>query len=146
LLFLVAWSCLAAEVAGIKIPDEDQKLVLNGAGLRKRAFFQVYVIGLYLPEKKAAAADAIGAPGAKRIAIHTLRDGGAEQFSEAIFDGLKDNHGEAEMKALEGRAKQLAANLATLAEAKKGMRITLDWLPGKGTQAAADGKPLGAPI
>ena len=51
--------------------------MLNGAGLRKRAFFQVYVIGLYLPEKKAAAADAIGAAGPKRVAIHMLRDVGA---------------------------------------------------------------------
>ena len=145
-MFLIAFPCLAAEVAGIKIPDEDQKLILNGAGLRKRAFFQVYVIGLYLPEKKAVAADAIGAPGAKRVAIHMLRDVGAEQFSDAILDCMKDNHSEADMKALEPRAKQLAANLAEMKEAKKGMRITLDWLPGKGTQATVEGKPAGAPI
>ena len=145
-MFLIAFPCLAAEVAGIKIPDEDQRLILNGAGLRKRAFFQVYVIGLYLPEKKAVAADAIGAPGAKRVAIHMLRDVGAEQFSDAILDGMKDNHSEADMKALEPRAKQLAANLAEMKEAKKGMRITLDWLPGEGTQATVEGKPAGAPI
>jgi hypothetical protein len=146
LLFLIALPCLAAEVAGIKIPDEDQKLVLNGAGLRKRAFFQVYVIGLYLAEKKTAAGDAIGAPGAKRVAIHMLRDVGADQFADAILDGMKDNHSEADMKALEPRAKQLAANLAEMKEAKKGMRITLDWLPAKGTQASVEGKPAGSPI
>jgi hypothetical protein len=137
---------LAAEVAGVKLPDEDQKLVLNGAGLRKRAFFSVYVMGLYLPEKKTAAADAIGAPGAKRVLIHMMRDVGAEQFSDALMDGMKDNHSEAEMKALEARAKQLAAIMAEMKEAKKGMRITLDWLPGKGTQVTVEGKPAGAAI
>ena len=146
LLLFVAFSCFAAEVAGIKIPDEDQKLLLNGAGLRKRAFFQVYVIGLYLPEKKVAAGDAIGATGAKRVAIHMLRDVGADQFSDALMDGMKDNHSEADMKALEARAKQLAAIMAEMKEAKKGMHITLDWLPGKGTQVTVEGKPAGAVI
>ena len=146
LLLAFVSSCFAAEVAGVKIPDEDQKLLLNGAGLRKRAFFNVYVIGLYLPEKKAAAADAIGAPGVKRVAIHMLRDVGAEQFGDALMDGMKDNHNEAEMKALEPRAKQLVAIMAEMKEAKKGMRITLDWLPGRGTQVTVEGKPAGAPI
>ena len=146
LLLVFASSCLAAEVAGVKIPDEDERLVLNGAGLRKRAFFNVYVIGIYLAEKKTVAADVIGAPGAKRVAIHMLRDVGAEQFSDALMDGMKDNHGEADMKALEPRARQLAAIMAEMKEARKGMRVTLDWQPGKGTQVTIDGKAAGAPI
>jgi len=136
----------AVEVAGVKLPDEDQKLVLNGAGLRKRVFFQVYVIGLYLPEKKTAAAEAIGAAGPKRIAMHMLRDVGADQFGGALTDGMKDNNGEAEMKALQPRIQQLLAAMNEMKEAKKGMRITLDWVPAAGTQLTVDGKPSGAPI
>jgi hypothetical protein len=146
LLFLIAGSSFGAEVAGVTIPDTDQQLVLNGAGLRKRAFFQVYAIGLYLPGKKAAAADAIGAPGPKRVLIHMLRDVGADQFSDALADGMKDNHSEAEMQALEPRVKQLSSIMAEMKEAKKGMRITLDWVPGSGTLVAVDGKPAGVPI
>jgi hypothetical protein len=145
LLFLMASSVLAAEVEGVKIPDEDQKLVLNGAGLRKRAFFQVYVIGLYLPEKKAAAADAIGAAGAKRVLIHMMRDVDAEQFGGALTDGMKDNVSEAEMKAFEPRIKQLQAIMLSMKEAKKGMRLTIDWT-GSGTAVTVDGKPAGQPI
>ena len=78
LSLLIVFSAFGAEVAGVKLPDEDQKLVLNGAGLRKRAFFQVYVIGLYLPEKKTAAAEVFGLPGAKRVLIHMMRDVDAE--------------------------------------------------------------------
>ena len=136
----------AVEVAGVKLPEEDQKLVLNGAGLRKRVFFQVYVIGLYLPEKKTAAAEAIGAAGPKRIAMHMLRDVGADQFGGALTDGMKDNNGEAEMKALQPRIQQLLAAMNEMKEAKKGMRITLDWVPAAGTQLTVDGKPSGAPI
>ena len=146
LLLSIAFSSFGAEVAGVKIPDTDQQLVLNGAGLRKRAFFDVYTIGLYLPEKKAAAADAIGAPGAKRVAIHMLRDVGVDQFGGALIDGMKDNVGEAEMKALEPRIKQLLSAMNTMQEAKKGMRITLDWMPAAGTQLTVEGKPAGTAI
>jgi hypothetical protein len=145
LLFCIVSSAFGAEVAGVRIPDEDQQLVLNGAGLRKRAFFQVYAIGLYLPQKKASAADAMNAAGPKRVSIHMLRDVDADDFSGALADGIKNNHGEAEAKALEPRVKQLAAIMAEMKEAKKGMRITLDWLPA-GTQVTVDGKAAGAPI
>ena len=135
-----------AEVAGVTFADADRQLVLNGAGLRKRAFFQVYAMGLYLPEKKTAAADAINAAGAKRVVIQMLRDVSADQFSDALMEGMKDNHSEADMKALEPRAKQLAAIMAEMKEAKKGMRITLDWLSAAGTTVTVDGKAAGLPI
>lgn len=145
-LALIAAPLPAAEVAGVKLAEAEGALVLNGAGLRKRAFFQVYVIGLYVPEKKTAAADLINAGGAKRVVIHMLRDVGADQFTDALMDGMRDNHGEAEMKALEPRAKQLAAIMAEMKEAKKGMRIVLDWQPAAGTRVVVEGKPAGAPI
>lgn len=149
-LGLFCLSAHAAEVAGVKLEERDRvagaDLVLNGAGLRKRAFFQVYAIGLYLPERKASAAEAIAAPGVKRVAIHMLRDVGADQFTDALMDGMKDNHGEAEMKAFEPRIRQLAATMAEMKEAKKGMRITLDWAPAAGTLVTVDGKPAGNPI
>jgi hypothetical protein len=146
LLLLLAFPAAAAEVAGVTFADADRQLVLNGAGLRKRAFFQVYAIGLYLPEKKTAAADAIGAAGSKRVVIQMLRDVSADQFSDALMEGMKDNHSEADMKALEARAKQLAAIMAEMKEAKKGMRITLDWLSAAGTTVTVDGKAAGLPI
>ena len=145
-LFFAVFSAYGAEVAGVTLPDTDQQLVLNGAGLRKRAFFQVYAIGLYLPEKKTAAAEAIGAAGSKRIVIHMLRDVDADQFTGALMDGMKDNHSEADMKSLEPRAKQLAAIMAEVKEAKKGMRITLDWLSAAGTTITVDGRAAGLPI
>ncbi len=149
-LGLFCVSVHAAEVAGVRLEERDKvagaELQLNGAGLRKRAFFQVYAIGLYLPERKSSAAEAIAAPGVKRVAIHMLRDVGADQFADALMDGMKDNHGEAEMKAFEPRIRLLTATMAEMKEAKKGMRITLDWVPAAGTVVTVDGKPAGAAI
>jgi hypothetical protein len=144
---LFSSSLPAAEVAGVKLEERIQpgNLVLNGAGLRKRLFFQVYAIGLYLPKKTANAEEAIASPGPKRVAIHMLRNVGAAEFSEALAEGIRANHSEAEAKALEPRVQELAAIMAEVKEARKGMAISLDAMP-TGTQVLIDGKPAGRPI
>ena len=148
-IFLAAMAASAAEVAGVKIEDRTRvgtaELALNGAGLRKRVFFQVYVIGLYLPQKGSTPAAILEQPGAKRVAIHMLRDVGADDFTAALADGIRANHSEAEAKALEPRIQELGAIMAELKEARKGMAIALDW-SGTGTVLSVQGKPMGRPI
>ena len=147
LAILFSSSLLAAEVAGVKLEEQIQpgNLVLNGAGLRKRLFFQVYAIGLYLPKKTADAEEAIASPGPKRVAIHMLRNVGAAEFSEALAEGIRANHSDAEAKALEPRVQELSAIMAEVKEARKGMAISLDF-QGKDMQLLVDGKPAGRPI
>ena len=146
LLLCLATPAWAAEVAGVKIDDKarvaDTELTLTGAGLRKRVFFQVYAIGLYVRDPKT---DPISQPGPKRVQIHMLRDVGADQFVDALREGIKENHSEAEAKALEPRVKELGVTMASIGEAKKGMTIALDWT-GSATQLSVDGKPAGRPI
>src|SRR3990172_608332 len=150
MLLLAALPLRAAEVAGVKFADRAQagaaELVLNGAGLRKRFVFQVYAMGLYLTGKRPVAADAIALAGPKRIAIHMLRDVDAAEFGEALASGMRANHDEAAMKALEPRIAQLGAIMEELKEAKKGMSIVLDLQPGAGTVVGVDGKARGKPI
>jgi len=147
LLFLLAAPAFAAEVAGVKIDEQtrvaEAPLVLKGAGLRKRFFVQVYAMGLYVADRKA---DPVTQPGAKRVAIHMLREVGADTFTAALVDGMRPNHDEATMKALEPRIARLGAIMAEMKEAKKGMVILLDWVPGSGTQVTIEGKPAGKPI
>ena len=137
----------AAEVAGVKIEDQARvagaALALKGAGLRKRLFFDVYAMGLYVADRKA---DPIAQGGAKRVAIHMLRDVDADTFAKALVDGMRPNHDEATMKALAPRIAQLNAIMAAMKEAKKGMAIALDWDPAAGTRVVIDGKPAGMPI
>ena len=145
----LAFAACAAEVAGVRIEDRisigGADLVLNGAGLRKRLFFQVYAVGLYLPRKVSTAEDALAAPGVKRVQIHMLRNVGAAEFSSALMEGVQANQSEQEARALEGRVSQFVATIMELKEAKKDMRIALDWT-GSGTQLVVDGKPAGKPI
>jgi hypothetical protein len=145
-LLFAALPAFAAEVAGVKLDAQasvaGSEVALVGAGLRTRLFFQVYVIGLYVSNLKA---DPLAQPGPKRVQIHMLRDVDAATFTEALAEGIKANASEAEVRVLEPRVKQLSAIMAEVKEAKKGMRIALDWT-GKHTQVLIDGKPAGAPI
>jgi hypothetical protein len=148
-LCLAAVPAIGAEVAGVRIEDKTRvanaDLVLNGAGLRKRLFVQVYAIGLYLPQKANRPAAILEQQGPKRVAIHMLRDVSADAFSEALGEGIRANHSEAEAKGLEPRVKELTGIFAELKEAKKGMALALDW-NGSGTQLMAQGRPVGKPI
>jgi hypothetical protein len=148
-LLLVPLAAMAAEVAGVKIDDKTRigstELVLNGAGLRKRAFFQVYAMGVYVQQRSGNAATVVEQPGPKRVAIHMLRNVGADAFNEALADGIRANSSEAEAKALEPRLKELGAIIGGVGEAKKGMAIHLDWT-GAETQVVIQGKPVGKPI
>ena len=147
LLMALALPVSAAQVAGVKFDDKTSvagaPLALKGAGLRKRLFFDVYAVGLYVADLKA---DPIAQGGAKRVAIRMLRDVDAATFSQALADGMRPNHDAAAMQQFEPRLAQLSAIMADMKEAKKGMAIALDWLPGAGTQVTIEGKPAGKPI
>ena len=149
---LLPLAAVAAEVGGVKLDDKTRidaggpELVLNGAGIRTRFVVKVYVAGLYLTERKAAAADAIAAGGPKRVSITMLRDVGAQQFNEALVDGFRANNSAADVEKLKGPLDELSAIMNALGEAKKGNVIALDFVPGTGTRVLVDGAPKGKPI
>ena len=141
--------CLAraAEVEGVNLADKVQvsgtELTLNGAGVRTRVFFKVYVGALYL-QKKAGSTDAVlGDAGAKRIAMHMLRDLEAEQLFSALNEGLKKNHAPDQLARLEPQVKQLEGIFNAVKAAKKGDVILLDYLPGAGTRVTVRGDDKG---
>lgn len=147
---VLATGVRAAEVSGVKLADRVKvganELVLNGAGLRKRLIVNVYVAGLYLGEKKTAAADAIALAGAKRVSMTLLRDLSAQTLVDALADGIKANNPEADVARLKPQIDQLVTAMQSMKEAKKGDVVDLDFAPESGTQALVNGKPLGAPI
>jgi hypothetical protein len=150
LLAFLAVPALAAEVAGVKVDEriklESSELVLNGAGLRTKAFFKVYVAGLYLAEKKTNAAEALGLPGAKRVSMRLMRDLSAKQLTEALDEGIRDNTPAAEQDALKERVAELTAIMSSLHSGKEGDVIALDWLPGTGTRVMLNGETKGKAI
>jgi len=137
----------AAEVGGVKIADTvsvgTSQLVLNGAGIRTRLIFKVYVGSLYLPRKTADAAAVIGGEGAKRLQINMLRDVSANDFVAAFRDGLKANNGEEDLAAVKAQVDQFMTMMRSFGDAKEGDVITLDYVPGQGTVTSHQGKRLG---
>ena len=140
----------AIDVAGVKFDDTTRvgagDTVINGAGMRKRAFIKVYAIALYLPQKQAAAADVLAAKGPKRIAIVTLRDLTAEQFVDALIEALKKNHDEAALVALQPRIDQFRAGMMSIVNAPEKSVVHLDWLPETGTRLTFNGAAKGGNI
>jgi len=147
LSFNCAW---AVDVAGVKFGDNATvgggTLVVNGAGLRKKAFFKVYAMALYLPEKQGDVLAVLGSKGAKRIGMSLLRDLSAQQLVDALHEGFADNLAAAEMTALAPRIKAFAALMLTLGEAKSGTLILIDSIPDIGTRLTVNGQVVGTEI
>lgn len=140
----------AAEVAGVKLEDKARvggtELLLNGAGLRTKVFFKVYVIGLYLPAKSETSAAVLAQQGSKRAHLVLVRDVGPEDFSDALIDGLKNNSSESEFAAMKPRIEQFRQAIVAAGEVKSGSVVHLDFLPESGTRLTIGGKQQGKDI
>ena len=122
------------------IPD----LVINGAGVRKRLFINVYVGALYLP-RKMLLPEVILADGVpRRLALHVLRDEiTAEQLLGSFRDGLEANNAPADLAAVSASVKQLDGIFNAVKVVKKGDSILLDYLPETGTRITVAGQVRG---
>ncbi len=97
----------------------------------------------YLPEKKATTADVLALKGAKRLHIVTLRDLTAEQFADALVEGMHKNLADAEVEPLKARIEQFRVAILALKEAAKGVQVEIDWLPATGTRLTVGGQKRG---
>jgi len=149
-LMLCTQLALAAEVAGVKVDDRISlgpgELMLNGAGLRTKALFKIYVAGLYLAEKKTSVADVLALSGAKRVSMRMMRELSAKQLTDALDEGIRDNTPADEREALKDRLVELSATMNALQSAMEGDIIALDWLPGTGTRVVLNGEAKGKAI
>lgn len=137
----------AAEVAGVRIEDQARAgatdLVLNGAGIRIKVFFKVYVGALYVPKKTTNAAAVIDAKEPRRVVLHLLRDLDADSLFGALLDGLKKNHGDAEMAALKPDIDQFERIMRGIGNAKTGDVIGIDFTP-SGVAISHNGQSRGS--
>jgi hypothetical protein len=143
-------SAQVIEVEGVKLDANAQvggaALQLNGAGVRTRLFFKVYVAGLYVPQKASNAAALLAQKGPRRVAITMLRNVDADTFSGALVDGLKANLSDAQFAGFRTQIDTLIANFKAAGEAKKGDLIHLEFAPEAGTRVVVNGKPQGSAI
>ena len=149
---LLACGALAAtvEVGGVMMDDsadvKGAKLVLNGAGVRYKAVFKVYVAGLYLGQKQATAEEVLAAPGAKRLQVTMLRDIDANELGKLFTRGVQDNAPKEQMSKLIPGLMRMSQVFSDQKKLVAGDVFILDWLPSAGTVITVKGVPQGEPF
>ncbi|MBV8657324.1 MAG: chalcone isomerase family protein [Burkholderiales bacterium] len=145
LLALASLMSAAATVAGTHVDDTahvaGQDIPLNGAGVRvKWGFIKMYVGALYT-EQKAKTGDAVLQDAhPRRMTLTLLRTLDADHLHESLMDGLEANCTSAEMSDLDARLKELNGIFQAVRSVNAGDVITLDFIPGKGTQITVRGQ------
>ena len=142
-LVLAAATAGAKDVAGAKIEDSvsvnNQNLVLNGAGLRKKFVVKVYVGALYLPSKQTSAASILAADTPRRMVMHFLFDVDKGKMAEAWTEGLAENTPNASPEV-----KTAFKTLSSwMEDVEDGQRIVMTYVPGIGTTVEVAGKNKG---
>jgi len=120
-----AKDCVGVSMAN-SVEVEGTRLVLNGMGIREATILQVdvYVAGLYLENKSPDASTIINSEQKKRLVMEFVRDVERKKVHEAFKESLKTN-------GMTGA--KVSELLRMVPAAKKGTKLTLTYIPGKGT-------------
>jgi hypothetical protein len=132
----------AATVAGVTIDDQitvnNQKLILNGAGLRKKLMFKVYTGALYLPTRQTNPTSIITADTSRRMVMHFLMDVDKGKIAEAWTEGLVNTPNASP------EVKTAFTSLASwMEDMEEGQNIVMTYVPGIGTTVEVAGKNKG---
>jgi hypothetical protein len=138
------------ELSGVKVADpvevQGTKLQLNGAGIRYKAIFKVYVGGLYLGKRASTPEEVYATPGAKRISITLLREIDSNELGKNFTRGLEDNTPRGDMAKLIPALIQMGQIFSDQKKLLAGENFTIDWIPGTGTVVTVKGKVQGEPF
>ncbi|MDQ7011352.1 MAG: chalcone isomerase family protein [Mariprofundaceae bacterium] len=145
MVLLFAAPVLAAEVEGVSVPEkavaDGQTLVLNGAGVRTKFFFDIYVGALYLPARTRDARQAIEGKGPKRVTMHFLYgEVGRKKLTDGWIKGFEKNQSKHAMAKLRDR---LAQFNAMFTDARKGDEFVFDFLANGDTRVILKGETKG---
>jgi len=150
LVLVLSTAHAAVDVAGVRFEERttlaDHTLVMNGAGLRTRFMFKVYAMALYLPQAATTPEAVLAATGPRRVRIVTLRELSAEQFVDALIDGLQNNNPPAALGALQPAIATFRDAMLSIGRTPAGTEVLLDWVPGAGTRLTVAGTRRGDDI
>ena len=146
-LTLFTTSLTALEIEGVTLPDtttpseSTTELVLNGAGVRSKFIFDIYVAGLYLPEQTTDEKTLLASPPPNRIAMHFIYSKvDKKKLDAAWVEGFEDNNSAATLAGLSTRLQRF---MTFFNDAVEGDVIWIDYLPNRGTRVAINGEEKG---
>ena len=114
LLLLAAPAAPARTLAGTTIPEtvtlagEPQPLALNGAGVRTKYMFKVYVGALYTTQPGTRAEQVLDARTPRVMRMQFLRELRADQIATGWQDGFAANQSEEALRVLAARLAQFS--------------------------------------
>lgn len=143
LLLAVPPARAAQEVEGVRFAASlvagDVPLALRGASLlRYRVVIRAYVAALYLPSEVPSERALDDVP--KRLEIAYFWGIGAADFAKATDTGIARNVDAATLAQLRPRIDALNA---LYQDVEPGSRYAITYVPGRGTELALNGDPLG---
>ena len=135
---LFAHPVYALDIGGVSVADEvvsdgGTTLKLNGAGIRSKFFFDIYIAELYLENPAKEAEQVIADQGHKRVVMHFLYDGvGQDKLVDGWNEGFAANLDDETQEKLQPRIDNF--NSMFTEEMKSGDIVVFDYLPGQGTR------------
>lgn len=149
---VLSFGVLAAplDISGVKVEESidfrGTPLHLNGAGIRYKAVFKVYVAALYLGKKASTPDEVLTTPGPKRMTFTLLRDIDANELGKAFTRGFEDNTPKSELAKLIPGLIKISQVFSDQKKLQPGDNFTIDWVPGTGTVLSIKGRQQGEPI
>ena len=150
LIPFLLWSANSAyskTIKGIDIPEQirqpvsQQPLMLNGAGIRSKFIFSIYIGALYLPSKQTTVTAILQHNTPRRVMMYCLyHEIDKAKLVDAWNEGFSDNSDKQTLKQLHDRLTEFNRLFPPL---HKGDTVYLDYAPDKGTTLTFNGKVLG---
>jgi hypothetical protein len=114
---------------------------LNGAGIRKKFFFDVYLASLYVQQRSSDVADVINVDRPARIEMHILySEIEKEKFVQGWNDGFSANLSPDKLQTVAEHLDRFNDMFQTL---QKGDLVIMDYIPGNGTAVTIKGEEIG---
>ncbi|WP_457576339.1 chalcone isomerase family protein [Desulfomarina sp.] len=145
-VLLMALPVCAREIEGVNVAETVQgtggkTLQLNGAGVRTKFFFNIYIAELYMENPSAVAREVLAADGEKRVVMHFLYSKvEKDQLVDGWNEGFEANCTKTELETLRDRINRFNSFFT---DVKKGDIIVFDFIPGQGTSVTITGEERG---
>ncbi|MDY6978937.1 MAG: chalcone isomerase family protein [Pseudomonadota bacterium] len=143
MLSLISTSVTARDVNGVEIPEavtqsgSQKTLILNGAGVRGKFIFDIYVGALYLVARSESATEIITDSSPKRVMLHFLySEIEQKKMQSAWREAFEDNLSDAELAELDDEINKFNS---AFGDTVQGDVVVIDFLPANTTRVEING-------
>lgn len=134
----------ALEISGVRVEDSTTvagtALRLNGAGVRYKGPFKVYVGNLYVGQPVKSLDELIAAPGPKRLGMTFLREVNSAEFGKMLTRGIEDNVSRPDFAKIIPGLVKMSGMFAAHSSFQPGEECAIEWDPAKGLSIWVKGK------